>query len=219
MIDGMPSRADSTRPPPRLPEGWTLDAAGDILRIRSTVACDAPALAGWRLRHVEDDLCSRLLTPAPSQPTASNYVTEPWSEARAEAAYAAYVASFEERPGFPGWSCTRWLDWATGYASFRGDLSRVVLEGSEIVGYALAAQEPDGCHIVQMGVVPAARRRGLGRTLLRLVAVAAATEGTRELRLAVNLDNPGARALYASEGYRFSARRAVYEASQAPRAP
>jgi L-amino acid N-acyltransferase YncA len=53
-----------------------------------------------------------------------------------------------------------------------------------------------------LAVAAPARRRGVGRRLLRALTPWARRVGVRKLRLDVRAGNEGARALYASEGYR-----------------
>lgn len=54
------------------------------------------------------------------------------------------------------------------------------------------------------------RGRGRGRALLRSLIGAAAERGAREVFLEVRADNPGAEALYVSEGFEEIARRPRY---------
>jgi ribosomal protein S18 acetylase RimI-like enzyme len=53
-----------------------------------------------------------------------------------------------------------------------------------------------------LNVAAAHQRQGVGRTLLERIADAASSRGARKLRLRVLGNNPGARALYESLGYR-----------------
>ena len=198
---------------PSLPPGWTVDACDEELRTRCNAPEPAPDLGdqGWRLRLVEDDLCLAALAHPRGFAMPGPYIGRTWSDACGRDAYAAYVASFRDRPGFPGWPCERWLAWATGYASFRPELSQVVSGDEGPVGFLVSAVEPEACWVVQMGVVPAHRRRGLGRALLEQVRHAAHEAGCSGLMLSVNVNNPEAKALYEVFGFCFHARRAVYQ--------
>ena len=60
--------------------------------------------------------------------------------------------------------------------------------------------------VVYLGVVPAFRRRGLGRWLLRLAGDAAARAGLREISLAVDAANTPAIRLYSEEGFSVAQR-------------
>jgi ribosomal-protein-alanine N-acetyltransferase len=93
-------------------------------------------------------------------------------------------------------------------------------------GYYLVAQAEDGgidgyaglraprgsgqADIQTIAVVERARRRGLGRTLLRALLGEARTRGAGEVFLEVRADNPGARALYEGLGFAEIAVRPAY---------
>jgi [ribosomal protein S18]-alanine N-acetyltransferase len=80
-----------------------------------------------------------------------------------------------------------------------------------LAGYGglLAPAGGDG-DIQTLAVDPAARRRGLGRTLVTALIDEARRRGAREVFLEVRADNPGARALYDSLGFEQIALRAKY---------
>jgi ribosomal-protein-alanine N-acetyltransferase len=66
--------------------------------------------------------------------------------------------------------------------------------------------------IMTVGVVPPARRRGVGRLLVRGLVAEAVKRAAREVLLEVRDDNVAARALYESEGFAvIGARRGYYE--------
>ncbi len=81
--------------------------------------------------------------------------------------------------------------------------------------YYLAAEDADGtllgwagvmvigptAEILTVGVVPTARRRGLGRQLLAGLVAEAVRRGAREAFLEVRVDNPAALALYEADGF------------------
>lgn len=56
-------------------------------------------------------------------------------------------------------------------------------------------------HVHEMGVVPAHRRHGVGRALLRAARAAARARGAHGVSLDVYAFNAGARAFYAREGF------------------
>ena len=64
--------------------------------------------------------------------------------------------------------------------------------------------------IQTIAVVPEARRRGIGRTLLLALAEAGQRRGAAEALLEVRADNPGAQALYRSMGFEQIAIRPRY---------
>jgi ribosomal-protein-alanine N-acetyltransferase len=70
----------------------------------------------------------------------------------------------------------------------------------------------DTAEVLTVGVVPEARRRGIGRRLVRALLEAARTRGAREAFLEVRVDNPAARRLYEAEGFaRVGTRRGYYD--------
>ena len=90
----------------------------------------------------------------------------------------------------------------------------------------LAAEDADGtllgwagvrvigaeAEILTVGVVPSARRRGIGRDLLHALLAAARASGAAEVFLEVRVDNAPAIALYEAEGFaRLGLRRGYSE--------
>jgi ribosomal protein S18 acetylase RimI-like enzyme len=67
-------------------------------------------------------------------------------------------------------------------------------------GRLVTAHVPGALRVVDLAVLPPARRRGVAREALRHVQRRAAAEG-RDVTLAVRKDNPGARRLYAALGF------------------
>ncbi|MBI5161135.1 MAG: ribosomal protein S18-alanine N-acetyltransferase [Micrococcales bacterium] len=82
----------------------------------------------------------------------------------------------------------------------------------EVAGYGgLAAHPGSGTADIQtLAVAPWARRRGLGRAILRALLAEAEARGAGEVLLEVRADNPEARALYTSEGFEEIAQRPRY---------
>ena len=81
---------------------------------------------------------------------------------------------------------------------------------AEAGGFALARVIVDEAELLTLAVVPAMRRQGLGTALLRGIAAGAAASGAQRVFLEVSERNPGARALYAAEGYQPIGRRRAY---------
>lgn len=77
-------------------------------------------------------------------------------------------------------------------------------------GFALARDLGGEAEILTLGVVPAARRRGLGRALLDCVVAAAAGRALGSIVLEVAADNEAARLLYRSAGFVRVGRRPRY---------
>jgi ribosomal-protein-alanine N-acetyltransferase len=77
-------------------------------------------------------------------------------------------------------------------------------------GMVLARVAADEAEILTIAVVPAARRAGLGRALLRAAEQEASTRGARTMFLEVAPGNAAAGALYAAAGYAEVGRRPRY---------
>jgi ribosomal-protein-alanine N-acetyltransferase len=77
-------------------------------------------------------------------------------------------------------------------------------------GMVLARVVADEAEILTIAVLPAARRHGLGRALLRTAMDRAAERGAREMFLEVAIANGAARALYAALGFTQVGRRRGY---------
>jgi ribosomal protein S18 acetylase RimI-like enzyme len=82
--------------------------------------------------------------------------------------------------------------------------SYVRLAAGQAVGRGVAQGEWYGIYC--MAVAPAARRRGLGRAVLRTLLAVARREGARRAYLAVVERNEPARRLYEREGFRVAGR-------------
>jgi ribosomal-protein-alanine N-acetyltransferase len=93
----------------------------------------------------------------------------------------------------------------------------VAAEGpdGELLGWAGVMVVADAAEILTVGVVPSARRQGLGVRLLAALLVEAARRGAREAFLEVRVDNEAARSLYAREGFaEVGVRRGYYDAGR-----
>jgi mycothiol synthase len=88
----------------------------------------------------------------------------------------------------------------------------LVLEGERAVGVLLLTEMPDerNWDVSYVGVIPAARGRGLGRALMHKALADAQAAGSPALTLAVDARNAPARELYQSLGFLPLERRAVY---------
>ncbi len=121
--------------------------------------------------------------------------------AHAEAMAAIHAACFPP--------CERWDAGSLGVlAAQPGAAALIDPEG----GFVLLRLAADEAEILTLAVLPALRRRGRGRALLRAAAALARARGARALFLEVAGDSPAALALYDSEGFREVGRRAGYYA-------
>jgi ribosomal protein S18 acetylase RimI-like enzyme len=82
--------------------------------------------------------------------------------------------------------------------------SYVLLAGDQAVGRGVAQGEWYGIYC--MAVAPTARRRGLGRAVLRTLLAVARRQGARRAYLVVVEHNAAARRLYEREGFRVAGR-------------
>ena len=117
----------------------------------------------------------------------------------------AYVAALERQIHAVPWTLGNFRDaLASGYFALVGER-----EG-RIVAFGVLMLAPGEAQILNLSVVPDARREGLGRALLRRLVVAAARAGAEQCFLEVRVSNAPALALYAAEGFESIARRDDY---------
>ena len=84
-------------------------------------------------------------------------------------------------------------------------------------GFAVCQVAADEAELLTLAVRPAHRRQGGGRRLLAAIIDHVRKRGARALFLEVGVDNPAARSLYESQGFRaVGERRAYYQRGQAP---
>jgi mycothiol synthase len=137
-----------------------------------------------------------------------------WTAETIPAFFAAYSASFADRPGFPSWTQERWAEWTAGDADFRPDLSWVALAGDNPVGFITNAidtrEEPPAGFIIQVGTRPDWRGRGLGAALVVRALRAWREANVTAVNLDVNVNNPTARRLYERLGFHVVRRRGVF---------
>jgi GNAT superfamily N-acetyltransferase len=126
-------------------------------------------------------------TVDPAQPPASDLI-------------AAMVAEMNTLYGnieFPGMPTATPADFAPPAGTFLVGFH----DGEAVCAGGIKRIAPDAAEIKRMYVVPAARRRGVARTLLRALEDAARERGYALVRLDTGPLQRGAMALYASEGY------------------
>jgi GNAT superfamily N-acetyltransferase len=109
------------------------------------------------------------------------------------AAFAGYfIPVHVDEAGVVG--MTKWFDLDV-------DASRIALRDGEPVGFGMLGVRGEDAWIGGVGVVPAARRSGVGETLMRALHDEAPERGVRRLWLEVIAENTGALALYEKLGY------------------
>lgn len=115
------------------------------------------------------------------------------------------VAALEARIHAAPWSERNFRDaLAAGYSA------RVGLEGDRIVAYGVLMLGPGEAQLLNLSVIPDARRRGLGRTLLSQFIDDARSLCADQLFLEVRVGNHPAIALYEAAGFAAIARRVAY---------
>jgi ribosomal-protein-alanine N-acetyltransferase len=117
----------------------------------------------------------------------------------------AYVAALEAQIYASPWTMGNFRDaLAAGYSA------RVGERECRIVAYGVLMLVPGEAQILNLSVVPDARREGLGRTLLRGFVDDARRLGAEQIFLEVRASNEVAIALYETEGFAPIARRVGY---------
>ena len=186
--------------------------AADVTVETETLTDDAAALFEARgLRQVFAEQVMRIelddsLPQAEAWPPGVTVVS--WSGAVAQRFHATYHASFSDRPGFPGDSAEEWIAENEDDEDFRPECSLLVtLPDLGDAGFIIAARD----WVVQVGVVPLARRRGLAAALILDSLSRMRAAGDTQAWLTVNVNNPGAAALYRRLGFTNRGRRARYQ--------
>jgi ribosomal-protein-alanine N-acetyltransferase len=87
-------------------------------------------------------------------------------------------------------------DFAFGGKRYRG----AVVDG-ELVAYAIFGYDGDAFHLMNLAVVPGARRLGVARALMDDFLAEARSEGAPDAWLEVSVENEGALALYRDYGF------------------
>jgi [ribosomal protein S18]-alanine N-acetyltransferase len=106
---------------------------------------------------------------------------------------------------------------ADGYRAELADTNRrhylaAVSAQGELLGWGGVLLIADSADVLTVGVIPAARRRGIARELLDGLLAEARRRGAVEAFLEVRVDNDAAQALYQREGFvRVGVRRGYYD--------
>ena len=86
----------------------------------------------------------------------------------------------------------------------------LISRDAEPRGFVMAWTAAGDAEILTVAVVPEARRRGVGASLVTAAGVAALVRGAASMHLEVAETNEAARALYAKLGYQEAGRRHAY---------
>ena len=116
-----------------------------------------------------------------------------------------YVAALEAQIHAAPWTAGNFRDaLAAGYSALVGER-----EG-RIVAFGVMMLAPGEAQLLNLSVVPDARREGLGRELLARFLADAARMGAEQVFLEVRVSNTSAIALYEDSGFVRIARRESY---------
>jgi mycothiol synthase len=192
---------------------WAADGAGSgALRAETEAVSDgAHALylgRGMSRLLAEDVLQLAALSQTPAGPPPGGLTLAEWGQASRERFYAVYTAAFRDRPGFPGRSLDQWVEWISDDEDFRPQWSLLASTGGTDVGFIAGAATG---WITQVGVVPSARGQGIGAWLVAEAVRRMRAAGETAVTLNVNVNNPGAAALYRRLGFTRVGGRARYQ--------
>jgi mycothiol synthase len=200
------------------------DAGGERLLRVATESLTEPAHRLYLAHGFEcvfNELVMRrdLQLPLPVQPLPEGVTFTTWQPEVAEQFFQAYHAAFRERPGFPGWTAAEWIGHVTGN-DLVPEWTLLARAGDVPLGFVIGTIDltgsPPGGYVWQIGVVPAARRRGLASALMAESLRRMQAAGAPCADLTVHTNNPGAIQAYAGLGFVTIGRRARYERSALP---
>ncbi|WP_409331924.1 GNAT family N-acetyltransferase [Trujillonella humicola] len=153
----------------------------------------------------------RPLTGLPDVPARPDLRLVPFTDDRDDEVRRAHNAAFTRHHGSVERDPLVWRTWFTGQRAFRPDLSVLALADDAVVGYVLAyvyesdtrATGVSETRLGQIGVLPAARGRGVATAAIAAALRAAADAGCTRAALDVDTANvTGAFALYERVGFR-----------------
>ena len=152
-----------------------------------------------------------LQLPLPDCALPPDVTVTSWRPDLADQFFQAYDAAFRERPGFPGYrSAAEWVDsWTNDH--FRPEWSLLGRMGDVPVGFLMGVANPPHGFVMQVGVIPIQRRRGLGSALIVEAMQRMLADGAASSQLTVHINNPGAIKTYTELGFATVGRRARYE--------
>ena len=188
---------------------------GSPARLTATVYTTMPSLEALLRRAGLEQVrwffhMERPLTGLPPRRSLDGIDMVPFSWDRDEQVRVAHNAAFTEHYGSSERDVASWQVMFTGQRSFRPDLSVLAVEDGEVLGYALAyvseataaATGSRESYFGQIGVVPAARGRGVSKAVIIEAMHAAAAQDCQTSGLEVDSENvTGALGLYESLGF------------------
>jgi [ribosomal protein S18]-alanine N-acetyltransferase len=127
----------------------------------------------------------------------------------ARAEQAELLGDLHARAFDKGWSASEIAKLMQNTAVFA-----LISRGAEAQGFVMAWAAAGDAELLTVAVVPEARRKGVGASLVTSAGVAALVRGAASMHLEVAEDNTAARALYAKLGYEEAGRRHAYYAGE-----
>lgn len=162
---------------------------------------------GFEQRFAEDIMRRDLKAPITEARFPEGVRLKTWSPSMAGRFYAAYRASYRTRPGFLAPSREEWTTWMdTDGEGFRPQHSLIAFVDDRPIGFICCDDE----WVIQIGVVPDWRRRGIGSTLMNEALIRFRAAGTDFVMLHVHVNNAEARAMYHRCGFERVGRRARF---------
>ena len=159
----------------------------------------------------EDVMAISLAGGLPDVASRTDVMFSEWCAQAIARFFAVYQASFRSRPGFRNPTLDEWVNWITDGEDLRPDWTLLATVDGVDVGFIAG---DSGGWISQVGVVPAARRQAIAATLIVEVLRRMAAHGQPTAVLNVNVNNPGAIALYRRLGFSRVGQRARYETAR-----
>ncbi|MGH7548198.1 MAG: ribosomal protein S18-alanine N-acetyltransferase [Gemmatimonadales bacterium] len=123
----------------------------------------------------------------------------------AQAADVPHVAAIERAAFADPWSPNDFAECVAANVPFL-----VALDHDRLTGYIVAHHAGDEGEILNLGVAPGDRRRGIGRALVEEMLAALRSRAVRVVYLEARESNAAARRLYARLGFAEVGRRAKY---------
>ena len=210
----------------------TLDECFRIPEIRLVQALSSPnerlrasAWIGGGMRHLATLEYMERLAHADDRPTASlpvHFRLAQWNPAERTMLEALLSETYQDTLDCPGLAELRTpadiVDGHLAAGEHDASLWTIAFENDRPVGALLLApsQATDSTEVIYLGLIPAARGRGLGRALLAHGMTLAAQRPEPNIALAVDSRNSPALALYAHAGFRVLRCRDAFVAHQAP---
>ncbi len=168
---------------------------------------------GYRLVF-QENVMEHDLTAIPRMETSLPLALRSWSKSSDADFYKVYKASFKDRPGFPGWSMREWTAWLSSSPTFLPERTYIAEVDNEAVGFIAADSDSEDTrgYIIQVGVIPEWRHKGIAALLICRCLEALHQDGKKAVVLHVNQNNPGAIRLFEQLGFKTVRVRGAFEA-------